>query len=46
MKIKEEKGITGIDITLAVILISIFLAVILTIFMKKGTKKWQLQMNK
>ena len=41
MKIKEEKGITGIDITLAVILISIFLAVILTIFttiQKNSTK--------
>ena len=32
MNLKQEKGITGIDITIAVIIISIFMATILTVF--------------
>ena len=41
MNIKDEKGITEIDITLTVILITIFLAVVLTIFtsIQKNTTK-------
>ena len=41
MRLKQEKGITGIDLTIAVILISIFMGTILTVFtavQKNSTK--------